>query len=83
MHIWCEHVDDVDGCNATANIALDGLAKYADTSAMKPTGKSLICRVSAAVRRRLLVIIDIVIGWLIDWVASGDVKWKRKYGQNT
>ena len=42
---------------ATANIALDGLDKYADTSTMKPIGKSLISRVSAAVRRRLLLVL--------------------------
>ena len=42
-----------DALNATANIALDGLGKYTDTSAMKPIGKSLIWRVSAAVRLRI------------------------------
>jgi len=48
---FCHKDDEV---KATAKIALDGLGRYADTSAMKPIGKSLMCRVSAAVRRRLL-----------------------------
>ena len=52
--------EDVD-CKAMAKIALDGLDKYADTSTMNPIGKSLICRVLAAVRRLLLVLLDAII----------------------
>ncbi len=50
--------EDADALKATADIALDGFGKYADTSAMKPLGKLQICRVSAAVRRRLLVLLE-------------------------
>jgi len=56
--LFCNKDDEV---KAAANIALDGLGKYADTSTMKPIGKLLICRVSAAVRRRLLVLLDAIL----------------------
>ena len=52
--------EDDGAVKATANIALEGLDRYADTSTIIPTGRSLMWMTALSVLLRLLVCIDAI-----------------------